>query len=212
MHTPLVIFEDNETLRNSLVTLLNDGVNYAVKGDFPDVSTVAEHIESLRPRLVILDIDMPGKDGISAIPVIKGIDPEISVVMYTQFEDDDKIFRSLCAGADGYILKKTSPMKLFDALEEVIRGGAPMSPAIAKKVLGSFRMKASKSGRHYNLTQREQEVLKLLIKGYSVKYIAAELNIAYETCRSHLKNIYTKLHVNCGKEAIAKILEEKIVL
>lgn len=212
MHHSIVIFEDNEVLRRSLVTLLHDGVNYLVKGDYPDVLGVAKHIADLRPNLVILDIDMPGKDGISAIPVIKEIDPAIAVVMYTQFEDDDKIFRSLCAGADGYILKKTSPLKLFDALEEVIRGGAPMSPAIAKKVLGSFRTKNRKSSIRYNLTQRESEVLKLLIRGYSVKYIAAELNIAYETCRSHLKNIYTKLHVNCGKEAIAKVLEERITL
>lgn len=212
MHTSLVIFEDNEILRKSLVTLLNDGVNYLVKGDYPNVLAVGKHIGDLRPNLVILDIDMPGKDGISAIPHIKEIDPTISVVMYTQFEDDDKIFRSLCAGADGYILKKTSPTRLFDALEEVMKGGAPMSPAIAKKVLCSFRANSRKSSIRYDLTQREIEVLKLLIKGYSVKYIAAELHIAYETCRSHLKNIYTKLHVNCGKEAIAKVLEERIIL
>lgn len=210
MLTELVIFEDNESLRKSLVTLLNDGEKYCVIGDFSNVSQAGKHIRELAPGLVILDIDMPGKDGISAIPVIKEINPEISVVMYTQFEDDDKIFRSLCAGANGYILKKTSPMKLFDALEEVCKGGAPLSPAIARKVLESFRNGSRKASVKYNLTQREIEVLKLLTKGYSVKYIATELNIAYETCRSHLKNIYTKLHVNCGKEAIAKVLEEKI--
>lgn len=212
MLTELVIFEDNESLRKSLITLLNDGVNYHVKGDFPDVSKAGEAIATLRPDLVIMDIDMPGKDGISAIPIIKEIDPLISIVMYTQFEDDEKIFKSLCAGADGYILKKTSPIKLFDALEEVRKGGAPMSPAIARKVLGSFRTVSEPAKIKYNLTEREIEVLKLLIRGYSVKYIAAELNIAFETCRSHLKNIYTKLHVNCGKEAIAKVLAEKISL
>jgi DNA-binding NarL/FixJ family response regulator len=137
--------------------------------------------------------------------------PEISIVMYTQFEDEDKIFRSLCAGADGYILKKTSPIILFQALEEVSNGGAPLSPAIAKKVLASFHTSSNKALR-YNLTPREIEVLKLLIKGYSVKYIAAELFICYDTCKSHLKNIYTKLHVNCGKEAIAKVLAERIIL
>lgn len=212
MDTTLVIFEDNEALRKSLVTLLNEGVKYRVQGDYPHVLQVEENIREHAPNLVILDIDMPGKDGISAIPVIKEIDPNISIVMYTQFEDDDKIFRSLCAGADGYILKKTSPLKLFDALDDVSSGGAPMSPAIARKVLGLFRTENRKSSVRYNLTQREIEVLKLLIKGYSVKYIAAELSIAYETCRSHLKNIYTKLHVNCGKEAIAKVLEERIRL
>lgn len=212
MTTQLVIFEDNETLRNSLVTLLDNGPNYCVTGAFPDVIKAEQNIQKLRPHLVILDIDMPVKDGISAIPVIKEIDPEIFIVMYTQFEDDDKIFRSLCAGADGYILKKTSPLKLFNALEEVIKGGAPMSPAIARKVLASFHTATRKATIKYSLTDREIEVLKLLIKGCSIKYIASELNIAYETCRSHLKNIYVKLHVNCGKEAIAKILAEKIIL
>lgn len=212
MDTTLVIFEDNEILRMSLVTLLNEGVKYQVRGDYPDVLQVEKNIREHSPNLVILDIDMPGKDGISAIPLIKEIDPDISIVMYTQFEDDDKIFRSLCAGADGYILKKTSPLKLFDALDDVSSGGAPMSPTIARKVLRLFRSENKKSSVRYNLTQREIEVLKLLIKGYSVKYIAAELYIAYETCRSHLKNIYTKLHVNCGKEAIAKVLEERIRL
>lgn len=212
MKNRLVIFEDKESLRKSLVILLNGSEGYETSGDFPDVLNVKEIIESTRPNLVLLDIDMPGKDGISAIPIIKEIDPEILVVMYTQFEDDDKIFRSLCAGADGYILKKTSPGQLFKALDEVKSGGAAMSPAIAKKVMASFRVDHSGAAIKYNLTEREIEVLKLLIKGCSIKYIASELNIAYETGRSHLKNIYTKLHVNCGKEAIAKILAEKIKL
>lgn len=212
MLTQLVIFEDNEVLRKSLVTLLNDGQEYSVAGDFPNVLQVKEIVSRIKPGLIILDIDMPGRDGISAIPEIKEINPNILIVMYTQFEDDEKIFKSLCAGADGYILKKTSPVKLFDALKEVIDGGAPMSPAIARKVLGSFRGGATNPPVKYNLTEREVEVLKLLTKGCSVKYIAAELNIAFETCRSHLKNIYNKLHVNCGKEAIAKVLAEKIIL
>lgn len=212
MKNRIVIFEDNESLRKSLVILLNDSEDYVISGDFPNVLNVKEAIESLRPYLVILDIDMPGKDGISAIPIIKEIDPEILVVMYTQFEDDDKIFRSLCAGADGYILKKTSPERLLKALEEVKSGGAAMSPSIAKKVMASFRIDQSGAAVKYMLTEREIEVLKLLIKGCSIKYIASELNIVYETVRSHLKNIYAKLHVNCGKEAIAKILAEKIKL
>jgi len=209
MVNQLVIFEDNESLRKSLVTLLNSSVDYNVAGDFSNVLDAKENIEAIKPDLVIMDIDMPKKDGISAIPIIKEINPEILVVMYTQFEDEDKIFRSLCAGADGYILKKTSPLQLFNALDEVRKGGAPMSPAIARKVLESFH---SHSSIKYKLTQREIEVLKLLMKGCSIKYIASELFIAYDTCKSHLKNIYIKLHVNCGKEAVAKIMAEKIVL
>ena len=199
-------------LRNSLATLLGSSEEYTLVGAYPNVLDVNAVITSDSPEVVILDIDMPQMDGISAIPIIKEADPNISVVMYTQFEDDDKLFRSLCAGADGYILKKTSPMKLFEAIGEVSQGGAPMSPAVARKVLATFRTRQKTSHEHYDLTSREVEVLQLLIKGYSVKFIAAELDIAFDTSRSHLRNIYRKLHVNCGKEAIAKVLAEKIVV
>ncbi|MCS5490182.1 response regulator [Algoriphagus limi] len=206
-----MIFEDNENLRDSLEVLINNSGEYQVLAGFSNVLNAKEQIENLRPDVVILDIDMPVKSGITAIPQIKEIDPKISIVIYTQFEDDDKIFDSLCAGADGYILKKTSPILLFQALKEVREGGAPLSPTIAKKVLATFH-KSPNQVLRYNLTPREIEVLKLLIKGYSIKYIASELFVSYDTCKSHLKNIYTKLHVNCGKEAIAKVLEERIIL
>lgn len=212
MVTRISIFEDNENVRNSLVTLLGNERAYVVTGAHPNVSDVSRIITDENPHVVILDIDMPGKDGISAIPLIKEIDPEVSIVMYTQFEDDEKLFKSLCAGADGYVLKKTSPVHLLEAIEEVRAGGAPLSPAVARKVLFSFRDQHQVNHEKYDLTDREIEVLQLLIKGYSVKLIAAELNIAYDTCRSHLRNIYRKLHVNCGKEAIAKVLAEKIIL
>ena len=150
--------------------------------------------------------------GIDSIPIIKEMNPEVSVVMYTQFEEDEKLFQSLCAGADGYILKKTSPLKLVDAIDEVCNGGTPLSPAIAKKILRSFRQPTRMQSKRFNLTPKETAILQLLIKGYSVKLIASEENISYDTCRSHLRNIYRKLHVNCGKEAIAKVLAEKIIL
>ena len=141
--------------------------------------------------------------------MIKEAKPETFVIMYTMFEDDEKLFNSLCAGANGYILKKTSPYKLFEAINEVIEGGAPMSPTIAKRVLQSFQNKSAP--QQYHLSPRESEILQLLIKGYSIKTIAAELKIAFDTTRAHLRNIYQKLHVNCGKEAIAKVLSEKII-
>lgn len=212
MKTQIVIFEDNESLREFLVTLLNSSEEYCVVADFPNVLYAKEAIEKFKPDLVILDIDMPEKDGISAIPIIKEAHPDVFIVMYTQFQDDDKIFRSLCAGADGYILKKSSPVFLFSALKEVIFGGAPMSPIIARKVLESFQKKSKDNSKKYNLTPREIEVLKLLIKGCSMKFIASELFISFETCKSHLRNIYIKLQVNCGREAIAKVLAEKIQL
>jgi DNA-binding NarL/FixJ family response regulator len=124
------------------------------------------------------------------------------------FEDDEKLFQCLCAGANGYLLKKTSPSHLFEALQQVVEGGAPMSPSIARRVLNSFQQGKT---NQYKLSAREVEVLQLLIKGYSAKMIAAELSISFDTARFHLKNIYSKLHVNCGKEAIAKALSEHIV-
>jgi DNA-binding NarL/FixJ family response regulator len=211
MSVSLVIFEDNSVLRESLITLLETSGEYRVVGDFGNVLGVDAVIKDLRPDVVIMDIDMPGRDGISAVPVIRELQPDTAIIMYTQFEDDDKLFKSICAGADGYILKKTSPMKLFEAISEVVHGGAPMSPSIARKMLTSFRENRKPMGQQFDLTKRELEILQLLVKGYSVKMIAAELFIAFDTARTHLKNIYRKLHVNCGKEAIAKVLASKIV-
>jgi DNA-binding NarL/FixJ family response regulator len=158
---------------------------------------------------VVMDINMPGKTGIQAVREIKEAQPQTFIIMYTMFENDENLFNSLCVGANGYILKKTSPFKLFEAVNEVIEGGAPMSPTIARRLLQSFEIKSS--GQQYHLTQREKEILQLLIKGYSIKAIASELKISFDTARTHLKNIYSKLHVNCGKEAIAKVLRERII-
>jgi DNA-binding NarL/FixJ family response regulator len=204
----IVIFEDNDRLRESLAFLLKMN-NYDVVGDFNQCSEAETITRVYKPDVVLMDIDMPGETGIKGVSLVKEASPETSVIMYTVFEDDEKLFQCLCAGANGYLLKKTPPAKLFDAIQEVLEGGAPMSPSIAQKVLSTFRKK--ESSNTYNLTPREIEVLQWLVKGYSIKLIAAEMNLAFDTIRSHLKNIYQKLHVNCGKEAIAKALGERIV-
>lgn len=209
MPVSIIIFEDNEQLRHSLVTLLNNSEGYKVAGDYDNVIDAANIIRRQQPDVVIMDIDLPEKSGIEGVRIIKETEPETLVIMYTMFEDDEKLFNSLCVGANGYILKKTSPYKLFEAINEVMEGGAPMSPSIAKRVLQSFQNKSAV--RQYHLSPRESEILQLLIKGYSIKLIAAELKIAFDTTRAHLRNIYQKLHVNCGKEAIAKVLSEKII-
>lgn len=208
MPVSIVLFEDNDRLRESLAYLLNSDENYSVKGDFNNCLQVAEIIERLKPDVVLMDIDMPGETGITGVALVKKVWPETAVIMYTVFEDDDKLFQCLCAGANGYLLKKTPPARLFDAIQEVVNGGAPMSPNMARKVLNSFQQKTD---NQYNLTLREIDVLQLLIKGNSIKAIADELNMAFDTVRSHLKKIYFKLHVNCGKEAIAKALREKLL-
>lgn len=211
MAVRVVIFEDNEKLRKSITSLFQYSEKYNLVGAYEDVLNARKVIKKDRPEVVLLDIDMPKMNGIAAIPAIKETDPLISVIMYTQFEDDEKLFNSLCAGADGYILKNNSPLKLFDAIEEVRAGGVPLSPAVAKKVLHHFHSsEKEKSKDKYGLTERESEVLQLLVKGYSIKQIASDLHIAFDTCRSHLRNIYNKLHVSCGKEAIAKVLAEQI--
>jgi len=205
----IIIFEDDDQLRNSLVVLLGNSHDYTVVGNFANAIEAGTIIRRYKPDVVIMDINMPGKTGIEAVREIKEARPQTFIIMYTMFENDESLFSSLCAGANGYILKKTSPFKLFEAINDVMEGGAPMSPTIAKRVLQSFEIKSS--GQQYHLTTREKDILQLLIKGYSIKAIAAELNISFDTARTHLKNIYPKLHVNCGKEAIAKVLRERII-
>lgn len=205
----ILIFEDNDRLRESLVYLLNTAEDYEVVGDFNNCKEAATIVRVYQPDVVLMDIDMPVHNGIEGVKQVKEARPGTAVIMYTVIEDDEKLFSCLCAGANGYLLKKTPPARLFDAIQEVLDGGAPMSPIIARKVLDSFN--TYKSSKKYDLSVREVDVLRLLVKGHSTKIIAATLFISYETVRSHLKNIYNKLHVNCGKEAIAKVLGEHIL-
>jgi len=204
----IVIFEDNDRLRESLAYLINESKVYKVLADCSSCKEADTVVRVYKPDVVLMDIDMPNVNGIEGIKLVKEARPQTAVIMYTVFEDDEKLFQCLCAGANGYLLKKTPPQKLFEAIQEVVEGGAPMSPSIATRVLHSFQHAESSK---YNLTAREEEVLKRLTKGSTVKMIAEELGITYETTRSHLKNMYNKLHVNCGKEAIAKALKEKII-
>ena len=208
MPIQIVLFEDNERLRESLVYLFNNTEGFNVVADYPHCNDAANITRMYKPDVVLMDIDMPGEGGINGVRIVKEAHPSTAVIMYTVFEDDEKLFQCLCAGADGYLLKKTPPASLFTAIQEVMEGGAPMSPTIARKVMSSFKVKRS---NQYNLSNRETEVLQLLTKGYSIKMIASEMFVAFDTVRSHLKNIYRKLHVNCGKEAIAKALGEHII-
>jgi DNA-binding NarL/FixJ family response regulator len=208
MPPKIILFEDNERLRESLAYLLKMN-GYEVAGDYNNCNEAATIARVYQPDVVLMDIDMPGESGITGVKMIKEARPQTAVIMYTVFEDDERLFQCLCAGANGYLLKKTPPAKLFEAIQDVLEGGAPMSPSIAKKVLGTFQ--AKRESNKYHLTPREIEVLQWLVKGYSIKQIAAEMYLAFDTIRTHLKNIYQKLHVNCGKEAIVKVLAEKIL-
>jgi DNA-binding NarL/FixJ family response regulator len=210
MSVRVVLFEDNNRLREQICSLIQAYDEFVVAGAFPDCRDAAHIIHSIQPDVVIMDIDMPYKNGIEGVKEIKSTRPETLIIMHTVFEEDEKLFECLRAGASGYLLKKTSPEDFIEALHDVTKGGAPMSPSIAKKVIDSFR-KTKESNINYDLTKRELEVLEMLVKGYSYKMIAAESFITTETVKSHLKNIYIKLHVNSGKEAVAKALRDQIV-
>lgn len=210
MPTPIVIYEDNARLRQSMEILLGEGSGFEVIGSFSHCDDVVSQMQQLQPELVIMDIDMPGIGGVAGVAKIKSNNPAIKVVMYTVFDDDSRIFDCICAGADGYLLKNTSPVKLVQSLQELMNGGALMSPFVAQKVFQFFR-KGAQAREDFNLTEREKAILELLVKGNSYKMIADKSNVTIDTVKKHLQNIYHKLHVSCGTEAVAKALQHKIV-
>jgi DNA-binding NarL/FixJ family response regulator len=210
MAIKLMIYEDNTRLRQSLSLLLEEGSGFQVVGAFPDCDAVEKQVRKLEPELIIMDLDMPGIGGINGVRIIKSAFPEIKIIIHTSFDDDNRIFECICAGADGYLLKNTSPIKLIQALIELSEGGAPMSPFVAQRIFVHFR-KESAIAESFKLTVREKEILEMLVKGNSYKMIADKTGISIDTVKKHLQNIYHKLHVNCGTEAVAKALQHKIV-
>lgn len=210
MAKSLVIYEDNPRLRESLELLLGTDTGFTIAGAFSDCTLVIAQMDKLMPDVVIMDIDMPGMSGMDGVKLIKTGFPDIKVIMYTVFDDDNRIFECICNGADGYLLKNISPLKLIQSLEDLASGGVPMSPFVAQKVFQYFR--TTKEGSEaFNLTPRETEILELLVRGNSYKMIADKASISIDTVKKHLQNIYHKLHVNCGTEAVAKALQHKIV-
>lgn len=214
METPtrILIYEDNNDLRTSLSQLLAGSPGLELVGALGNCMQATTDVARLTPDVILMDIDMPGMTGIEGLRRIKAATPKVNVVMLTVFEDNDRVFEAICAGADGYLLKKTSPVKLLDAIGEVRQGGAPMTPAIARQVLRLFprtRVPITLADESpANLSAREQEVLGLLVEGYSYKMIAADLGISIDTVRSHIKKIYEKLHVRSMTEAVSKAIRQ----
>lgn len=200
----IVIYEDNALLRDALSALVTDTDDLTLAGAFGNCLNVSDQTYTLRPDVVLMDIDMPGRDGIQAVARLHREFPGIDVLMLTVFDDDDRVFRALCAGASGYLLKHTPPDQLIDAIQEVYAGGAPMSPSVARKVIQTFPAQATQTASLDELTAREGQVLHYLAQGMSYKLVAAELGIGLETVRTHIKRIYEKLHVHSITEAIAK--------
>ncbi len=212
MEIKVAIFEDNKALRDSLYMLIGGSPGFACTGSFANGNKVAKDIESSKPDVVLMDIDMPGISGIEAVQIIKKQFPHIPILMQTVFEDDDKVFASICAGASGYLLKKTPPAKMLEAIKEVAEGGAPMTPSVAAKVLQMFQKQGVQAPVEFiDLSEREREILKQLVTGNSYKMIAAACYISIDTVKSHIKNIYQKLHVNSKSEAVAKAIIQKLV-
>lgn len=200
----IVLYEDNAALRDSLRILLGGLAQFDLVGDFGNCLNIEDEVRRLDPDVILMDIDMPGRSGIEGAYLAKRVNPATEVLMLTVFDDNDKVFQAVCAGASGYLLKKTPPAKILEAIEDVYNGGAPMTPVIARKVLELFPRTPAVNTELDKLTPREQAVLRSLSSGNSYKMVAGELGISIETVRTHIKRIYEKLHVHSVAEAIAK--------
>lgn len=212
MDIRVAVFEDNELIREALKTILNGTSGFICSGTFANVSQVEADVAFCKPDVVLMDIEMPGRSGIEATKILKESHPNVKVLIQTVFNDNDKIFNALCAGASGYILKTDSPTKQLQAIQEVYNGGASMSAAIAQKVMQFFVNQnvilVQPQQTDFNLSSREKEILSLMIKGHNHHIIATKAFISYETVRTHIKRIYKKLHVASRSDAILKAKQQ----
>ncbi len=204
----VVIIEDIREIREGLQLLIDSSDGFVCSRTFASAEQAIEHLPSACPDVALMDIHLPGINGIEAVRQLKLQCPRTQFIMSTIYEDDENIFESLKAGASGYLLKKTAPSRILDAIAEVFEGGSPMSSQIARKVIASFQKKDSIDEVNI-LTPKEKEVLKSLAKGLRYKEIADELNVSMETIRSHARNIYEKLQVQSRTEALNKVYGRK---
>ena len=212
MAIKISIYEDNITLLDSLSFLIRSTEGLEVCWASPSAVHILDQCQEKCPDIILMDIDMPELSGIEATRLVKNDFPDINVMMFTVFEDRDKIFDALCAGATGYLLKKTPSAQIISAIEELYRGGSPISSGIARKMLEYFSKPVSAEKKEsYQLSQRETEILKRLVMGDSYKMVADACFISIGTVYSHINNLYKKLHVNSKSEAVIKAIRERLV-
>ena len=207
----LLLYEDNPQLREGLTMLIDGSDGFSVLAAYKNCNNVVAEVEAWKPDVILMDIDMPGTNGIEGLKLIREKNDEVKVLMLTVFDDNRNVFEAIKNGANGYVLKKTPPAKLLEFIAEAASGGAPMTASIATQVLKMFSQINAPKSEDYNLSEREKQVLQLLVDGYSYKMIASQMFIAIDTVRSHIKKIYEKLHVNSKSEAVARAFKDRIL-
>jgi DNA-binding NarL/FixJ family response regulator len=208
----VTIFEDNNSLRIGLCHMIQHAEGFICAGGFENCRNLLENIKATTPDVVLMDIGMPGINGIEAVRILRDSFPEIKILMQTVFDEDEKIFESIHAGASGYILKNTNSSRILEFIEETYTGGAPMSPSVAKKVLRMLAHQPSTASPvAFDLSDREKEILACLVKGMSYRQIGENCFISLDTVRSHIRNIYDKLHVHSKVEAVKTAIHNRIV-
>lgn len=207
----VLLYEDNPQLREGLTMLIDSSDGFKVLAGYKDCTEVEAQVNAWNPDVILMDIDMPGMSGIDGLRKIRQANGTVKVLMLTVFDDNKNVFEAIKSGANGYILKKTPPVKLLEFITDATTGGAPMTSSIATQVLKMFSEVNIPKNETYNLSQREKEVLQLLTEGYSYKMIGAEMYIAIDTVRSHIKKIYEKLHVNSKSEAVARAFKDRLL-
>ena len=206
MSISVSIVEDNDKLRATLARVLNRAEGFRCLSQYANAEDALKDLPQVRPDVVLMDINLPGMNGVQCVRQLKALLPEIQVMMLTVYEDTENIFNALAAGASGYMLKRTSSKELLEAIQEVHRGGSPMTMHIARKVVQSFQQTAATAQSTENLSEREQQVLDCLTQGLMYKEIAEKLGISYETVHTYIRRIYEKLQVRTRTEAVAKFL------
>lgn len=211
MPIAVAVVEDHADIRLGVSYVLRSSPACRVVGEYGTAEDLLEHVEAADPDVILMDINLPGMSGIQATAVMKGKLPRVEIVILSVMEDEDNVFRAICAGASGYVTKPVLPQHLLDAVEHAFGGGTPMSPHIARKVLQLFRQTIPQPRTDYQLTAREQEVLELLVAGDDYRQIAEKLFLSLFTVRAHIRNIYDKLHVHSKSQAVAKALRENVL-